>query len=55
MKYGWRQLLMLGSHRVVRHERKPGIVVAPGNPGDGIPPGALRAIFKQAGLAEQLS
>lgn len=51
---GWQLVRMRGSHRVLHHTTKPGIVVVPGNPGDDIPPGTLRAIFKQAQTEEQL-
>jgi predicted RNA binding protein YcfA (HicA-like mRNA interferase family) len=33
---GWYQIRMKGSHRVLSHPSKPGIVVVPGNPGDDI-------------------
>ncbi len=51
---GWQLVRMRGSHRVLHHRQKPGIVVVPGSPGDDIPPGTLRAIFKQAQIEEQL-
>ena len=38
----------------MRHAKKPGIVVMPGNSGDEIPPGTLRAIFRQARIEDQL-
>jgi len=47
---GWQVVRMRGSHRVLHHASKPGIVVVPGNPGDDIPPGTLKAILKQAQL-----
>ena len=47
---GWQQVRMRGSHRILQHSVKPGIVVVPGRPGDEIPPGTLRAIWKQAQL-----
>lgn len=37
----------------ILHEDKPGIVVVPGNAGDDIPIGTLKAIFKQAQIEEQ--
>jgi predicted RNA binding protein YcfA (HicA-like mRNA interferase family) len=52
---GWQLVRTRGSHRVLHHAHKPGIVVVPGNHGDEIPPGTLRAIFKQAQIEEQLS
>lgn len=51
---GWKIVRVRGSHRVMRHAKKPGIVVVPGNMGDEIPPGTLRAIFKQARIEDQL-
>jgi len=50
---GWRIVRMRGSHRVLHHPEKPGIVVVPGNPGDEIPPGTLRAILKQSQTEER--
>ncbi|HEO71195.1 MAG TPA: addiction module toxin, HicA family [Candidatus Hydrogenedentes bacterium] len=47
---GWRVVQTRGSHRVLSHPSKPGIVVVPGKAGDDIPPGTLKAIFKQAQL-----
>ena len=47
---GWQQVRMRGSHRILQHPMKQGIVVVPGKPGDDIPPGTLAAILKQAGL-----
>jgi predicted RNA binding protein YcfA (HicA-like mRNA interferase family) len=47
---GWYQVRMKGSHRILSHPTKPGIVVVPGSPGDDIPPGTLAAIWRQAGL-----
>lgn len=47
---GWEVVRTRGSHRVLRHPRKPGIVVVPGRPNDDIPPGTLGAVWKQAQL-----
>ncbi|TRV15607.1 MAG: addiction module toxin, HicA family [Microcystis flos-aquae Mf_WU_F_19750830_S460] len=33
---GWYQIRMRGSHRILAHETKSGIVVVPGKPGDDI-------------------
>jgi len=52
---GWQVVRMRGSHRVLHHAHKPGIVVVPGNANDDIPPGTLKAIFKQAQTEEQTS
>lgn len=47
---GWRQVRQRGSHRVLRHGSKPGIVVVAGKPGNDVPTGTLAAILKQAGI-----
>lgn len=47
---GWYQIRMRGSHRILAHSTKPGIVVVPGKPGDDIPKGTLASIWKQAQL-----
>lgn len=49
-KDGWTQIRMRGSHRIMAHPIKPGIVVVPGKPGDEIPVGTLASIWKQAKL-----
>jgi predicted RNA binding protein YcfA (HicA-like mRNA interferase family) len=45
---------MRGSHRILAHETKPGIVVVPGKPGDDIPKRTLASIWKQAQLEDRL-
>ena len=47
---GWRLARMRGSHRQYRHPSKKGLVTIAGKPGDEVPPGTLKSIFKQAGL-----
>jgi len=47
---GWYQIRMRGSHRIMAHSIKQGIVVVPGKPGDEIPKGSLASIWKQAQL-----
>jgi len=47
---GWQEVRTKGSHRVLKHPAKPGIVVLSGNLGNDVPKGLLRAILKQAGL-----
>ena len=49
---GWIQIRQRGSHRILDHPEIPGIVVVPGAPGDEIPPGTLRAIWKQARIGK---
>ncbi|NEO72093.1 type II toxin-antitoxin system HicA family toxin [Moorena sp. SIO3H5] len=38
-KDGWYQVRMRGSHRILSHPQKPGIVVVPGKLSDDIPIG----------------
>ena len=47
---GWRIARRRGSHRVYKHQEKPGIVVIAGNPGVDLPQGTWNNIRKQAGL-----
>lgn len=49
---GWNCVRIRGSHRIMQHPAKPGILVVPGNMGDDIPKGTLHAIFKQAQLED---
>ncbi|EGJ29031.1 MULTISPECIES: type II toxin-antitoxin system HicA family toxin [Moorena] len=52
-KDGWYQVRMRGSHRILAHPQKPGIVVVPGKLSDDIPIGTLGAIWKQAQLGDE--
>ncbi len=45
-KDGWYQVRMRGSHRILAHPQKSGIVVVPGKLSDDIPVGTLGAIWK---------
>ena len=47
---GWRFVRQTGSHRIFHHPTKPGIVIVAGKPSQDLAPGALNAIFKEAGL-----
>jgi len=47
---GWVITRMRGSHRQLKHPRKPGTVTVSGKLGIDIPPGTLNSILKQAGL-----
>jgi predicted RNA binding protein YcfA (HicA-like mRNA interferase family) len=47
---GWYIDRTRGSHRILKHESKSGIVVVPGKPIDDIPIGTLSSIWKQAKL-----
>lgn len=49
----WYQIRMRGSHRILAHETKSGIVVVPAKPGDDIPKGTLASIWKQAQLEDR--
>ncbi|MCY7275450.1 MAG: type II toxin-antitoxin system HicA family toxin [Phormidesmis sp. CAN_BIN44] len=48
---GWYQIRMRGSHRILAHQTKSGIVVVPGKTGDDIPK-ELASIWKQAQLED---
>jgi predicted RNA binding protein YcfA (HicA-like mRNA interferase family) len=47
---GWYIDRTRGSHRILKHPSKSGIVVVPGKPSDDIPVGTLSSIWKQAKL-----
>jgi predicted RNA binding protein YcfA (HicA-like mRNA interferase family) len=51
---GWLVVRVTGSHRVLRHATKPGIVVVPGHPFDELAPGTLKSIRDQARLEGKL-
>lgn len=51
---GWREVRRKGSHRVLRHDCKTGIVVVPGHPSDEVAPGTLKSIRDQAQLEGKL-
>lgn len=50
---GWYEVRRRGSHRVMRHATKRGIVVVAGKPGADMKAGTLRQVLKQAGLDER--
>jgi predicted RNA binding protein YcfA (HicA-like mRNA interferase family) len=50
---GWYQARMRGSHRVLKHPEKAGIVVVPGSLGDNVAPGTVRNVLKQAQLEDE--
>ena len=50
---GWYQVRMRGSHRILAHPAKSGIVVVPGKLSNDIPIGTLSAIWKQAKLGDE--
>ena len=47
---GWYEVRRRGSHPVMRHAAKRGIVVVAGNPNADIKAGTLGQVLKQAGL-----
>ena len=47
---GWQQVGQVGSHRQFKHPAKRGKVTLAGKASDGVAPGTLRSILKQAGL-----
>lgn len=47
---GWQLVATRGSHRQFKHPVKPGRVTVAGKPSDGLAPGTLNSIMKQAGL-----
>lgn len=51
---GWYEARMRGSHRVLKHPTKPGIVVVPGSLSDEVAIGTLRSIWKQAQLEDEI-
>ena len=50
---GCYQIKMRGSHRILSHPYKSGIVVVPGKLSNDIPTGTLSAIWKQAQLGDK--
>ena len=50
---GWYIHRTRGSHRVLKHPMKPGIVVVAGKPSKNVAIGTLRSLCKQAELEEQ--
>ena len=50
MDDGWTEVARRGSHRQLRHPRKPGRVTMAGKPSDDLAPGTLKSILKQASL-----
>jgi len=47
---GWRLVRQRGSHRVLKHPVKQGIVVVAGQAGKELAPGTLKSVSKQAEL-----
>ena len=51
---GWFIARTCGSHRVMKHASKPGIVVVPGHFSDDLGPGTLKSIRDQAHMEGKL-
>jgi len=47
---GWRHVRTTGSHKHYKHPVKPNVVTVPGNGGDDVPTGTLKAILRAASL-----
>ena len=50
---GWKHVRTTGSHRHFKHATKANVVTVPGNPGDDIPIGTLKAVLRSAGLEDR--
>ena len=48
---GWQVVRQEGSHRILKHQTKRGIVVVAGHPPKEMKTGTLQSVWKQAGLA----
>jgi len=48
---GWQVVRQEGSHRILKHSTKRGIVVVAGHPSKDLKTGTLQSVWKQAGLA----
>ena len=48
---GWQVARQEGSHRILKHPTKRGIVVVAGHPSKDMKTGTLQSVWKQAGLA----
>ena len=48
---GWQVVRQEGSHRILKHPTKRGIVVVAGHPSKDMKMGTLQSVWKQAGLA----
>jgi predicted RNA binding protein YcfA (HicA-like mRNA interferase family) len=47
---GWQIVRQTGSHRILKHGTKPGIVVVAGHPSKDMKTGTFQSVWKQAGL-----
>lgn len=47
----WQVVRQEGSHRILKHPAKRGVVVVAGHPSKDMKTGTLQSVWKQAGLA----
>ena len=47
---GWNHVRTTGSHHHYKHDTKPNVVTVPGNSGDDVPIGTMKAILRAAEL-----
>lgn len=52
-KHGWRLSRLEGSHRQLKHPRRPEVITVAGNLGRDVPSGILKAVLKAAGIEEE--
>jgi predicted RNA binding protein YcfA (HicA-like mRNA interferase family) len=50
---GWYAVSQKGSHRQLKHPRKPGRVTVAGKPSDDVAVDTLKSILQQAGLKKR--
>jgi len=50
---GWTVVRQQGSHRILKHPTKRGIVVLAGQPNKELAPGTLKSIWRQAELEDK--
>lgn len=51
-KDGWQVVRQTGSHRILKHPVKQGIVVVAGHPSKEMATGTLKSVWKQAELED---
>ncbi|HET6453363.1 MAG TPA: type II toxin-antitoxin system HicA family toxin [Armatimonadota bacterium] len=50
---GWYEVRTSGSHRILKHRTRPGMVVVAGHTGKDLAPGTLKHICEQAGWRDR--
>ncbi|MSQ14039.1 MAG: addiction module toxin, HicA family [Dehalococcoidia bacterium] len=50
---GWQSVRQSGSHVILRHETRPGMVVVPRHPGVTLKSSIIASILKDAGLSSE--